>query len=394
VPDRAHPDDLDAFAPPSQALRTAGWKRSLGTVDLVADSPDIGAQRHQLTTPLQISITTTFRPAASPLDTHCLPGPATPGFEPVALTRRARGRTLGSAAMVTPELEAVRAMIRARRPDVQPDLATRRADMDRTPDFFEPVDGVVTEDLVVAGRPARWYRPEGGDTTRALLYLHGGAYVSGSLESHRELCARLALACAAPVLALDYRLAPEHPFPAAVEDAAAAWTWLVVDAGYESQRLAIAGDSAGGGLTMATLLSLRDSDLPLPAAAALLSPWVDLACRGSSHSERAELEPMLRTQFLRADAARYAGTRDVVDPRVSPVGADLSDLPPVLITVGTDEILFDDAVTLHERIDAAGGQSRLEVWPDMFHVFQGCPLLPEAHDGMRQIGEFVTKHTT
>lgn len=297
--------------------------------------------------------------------------------------------------MVTPELEAVRAVLRERRPDVQPDLATRRADMDKTPDQYDEVTGVDNVDVHVAGRPARWYRPEGGDTSRAVLYLHGGAYVSGSLESHRNIGARLAVAAGAPLLALDYRLAPEDPFPAAINDAIAAWTWLVTDGGIGAARVAICGDSAGGGLTTATMIALRDAGAPLPAAAALLSPWVDLGCRGTSHSARADIEPMLRTQFLEADAKRYAGSDgDVLHPLVSPVEADLSSLPPVLIHVGTDEILFDDAVTLHERLDAAGVDSQLDVWPDMFHVWHGCPLLPEAHEAVRQIGRFVTRHTT
>lgn len=296
--------------------------------------------------------------------------------------------------MISPELEAARALIRSMRPAVQPDLATRRADMDLIPTFFDAPQGVTSEEGEVAGRPVRWHRPDGGDTSRALLFLHGGAYVTGSLESHREQCARTALAISAPVLALDYRLAPEHSFPAAVADAAAAWRWLVSDGGLEPSRVAIAGDSAGGGLTMATLLALRDAGDPLPGAAAVLSPWVDLACRGASYSERAELEPMLNVEFLRADAARYLGGADPLDPLASPIEADLAGLPPVLVLVGTDEILHDDSATLHARLQAAGVESELHVWPDMFHGWLAVPTLREAHDATRQVGEFIVKHTT
>jgi acetyl esterase/lipase len=296
--------------------------------------------------------------------------------------------------MVTPELEAIRDLIRSRRGEQQPDLATRRAEMDAAPDLLGLVSPARSEDVEVAGRPARWHRPDGADTTRATLYLHGGAYVTGSLESHREICGRIAVATGAPVLALDYRLAPEHPFPAAVEDAVAAWTWLTTAGSIEPSRGAIAGDSAGGGLTMATLVALRDSGQPLPGAAAVFSPWVDLACRGASYADRADVEPMLRDAHLRADAARYVGDGDVLHPLASPVEADLSDLPPVLIQVGTDEILLDDAVTLHDRLEAAGVQSRLDVWPDMFHVWQSVPQLGEANEAVGQLAEFLGKHTS
>lgn len=296
--------------------------------------------------------------------------------------------------MITPELEAIRELIRSMRLAVQPDLATRRADMDLTPTYFEVPKGVTAEDVRIAGRPARWQRPDDGDATRALLYLHGGAYVTGSLESHREICARLALALGAPVLALDYRLAPEHPFPAAIDDAVAAWRWLVTEGDIDPRRAAIAGDSAGGGLAMATLLSLRDAGDPLPGAAALLSPWTDLDCASASYTERADLEIMLDRQFLLADAARYLGGADPGDPLASPIGADLAGLPPVIVHVGTDEVLYDDSVVLHDRLVAAGVESRLDVWPDMFHVWHGAPVLAEANEAMGQIAQFIAKHTS
>lgn len=297
--------------------------------------------------------------------------------------------------MITPELEALRTLIRERRPGGElPDIATRRRQMDEFATAFPIPDGVATEDVEIAGRPARWYRPEGGDADRVVLYLHGGAYVSGSLDSHREPSARLSLACGTNVLALDYRLAPEHPLPAAIEDASAAWAWLIDDGGCRPDRAAIAGDSAGGGLTMATLIALRDAGGALPAAVALLSPWVDVACRQASYTERAELEPMLHLEFLRADAARYVGDADILDLRANPIDADLSGLPPILVLVGTDEILYDDSVVLHERLVAAGVDAELVVGEDMFHVWPAFPMLPEAHDAMRTIAAFVSKHTT
>jgi epsilon-lactone hydrolase len=254
--------------------------------------------------------------------------------------------------------------------------------------------GVVTEDVDVAGRPARWYRPDGGDPDRVILYLHGGAYVTGSLDSHRESCARLSLESGANVLALDYRLAPEHPLPAAIEDASAAWAWLIGVGGFGAARAAIAGDSAGGGLTMATLIAVRDAGGELPAAAVVLSPWVDVACRQPSYTERAELEPMLQLDFLQNDAARYVGDADLLDVRANPIDADLAGLPPVLVLVGTDEILYDDAIVLHERLLAAGVDAELIVGEDMFHVWPAFPMLPEAHEAMREIAAFVAKHTS
>jgi acetyl esterase/lipase len=297
--------------------------------------------------------------------------------------------------MITPELEAIRALIRESRPAGElPDIATRRADMDELGTVLPIPTGVATEDVEVAGRPARWYRPDGGDADRVILYLHGGAYVSGSLDSHRELCARLSLETGGSVLALDYRLAPEHPLPAAIEDASAAWRWVIGDGGFRADHAAIAGDSAGGGLTIAALIAVRDAGGELPAAAVVLSPWVDVACRQPSYVGRAELEPMLQADFLLADAARYVGDADLLDVRANPIDADLTGLPPVLVLVGTDEILHDDSLVLHERMRAAGVDAEKVVGEDMFHVWPAFPMLAEAHEAMGAIVSFITKHTS
>ena len=296
--------------------------------------------------------------------------------------------------MISPALEELRTLMRDTRPAEQPDMATRRADMDLLASGLPAPAGVTAEDVVVAGRPARWQRPDDGDASRTTLYLHGGAYVTGSIESHRELTARLAVETGAPVLALDYRLAPENPMPAAIDDAVAAWRWLTSEGRVEASHAAIAGDSAGGGLTMATLVVLRDSGDPLPGAAVLLSPWVDVACRLSSHIERAALEPMLRTEFLLDDAARYVGDADLLDVRANPMDADLGGLPPTMVLVGTDEILHDESVVLHERLIAAGVEAELIVGEDMFHVWPAFPPLTEAHEAMAQIATFLGKHTS
>ena len=191
------------------------------------------------------------------------------------------------------------------------------------------------------------------------------------------------------MLVPDYRLAPEHPFPAALDDARAAYQWLLSDRGVRPDQIAVVGDSAGGGLTVATLVSLRDQGIALPAAAALLSPWVDLAGTGQSYEARAERDPMLRPDTLRLDAQRYAGSADVHDPLVSPLYADLRGLPPMLVQVGTEEILFDDATRLVEAAVAAGVEARLEVGEGLCHVFQSLPVAHEAIAATDRIGAFI-----
>lgn len=291
--------------------------------------------------------------------------------------------------MITPELQMIRDLMRESRTEVQADMATRRADMDLLSTAFPEPTGVTAENIVVADRPARWYRPDSVNVSAAVLYLHGGAYVSGSLESHRELCARLAVETGRPVLALDYRLAPEHPLPAGIDDAVSAWRWLTTEGGVAPGKAAIAGDSAGGGLALATLVALRDAGDPLPGAVVLLSPWVDVACRFPSYTERVHLEPILRADFLRLDAARYIGDADPLDTRANPVDADLRGLPPTMVLVGTDEILYDDSVVLHGRLTAAGVDAELVIGEDMFHVWPAFPVLPDAPEAMSRISEFL-----
>lgn len=245
------------------------------------------------------------------------------------------------------------------------------------------------EPVVAGGVPAEWVHAPGARADRALLYLHGGGYVAGSPGSHRGLAAALSRAARVRVLSLDYRLAPEHPFPAAVHDAAAGYQWLLGE-GFSPRGLAIAGDSAGGGLSAATLVYLRDQGAPLPAAGVLLSPWADLEATGASITARAADDLVLVGAGVGEFGRLYAGEGDVRHPLISPIHADLRGLPPLLIQVGTREVLFDDAVRLSERVRDAGGRVELEVWEGMLHVFQiFVTLLPEARQAVQKIAGFL-----
>ncbi len=222
-----------------------------------------------------------------------------------------------------------------------------------------------------------------------LLYFHGGGYVIGSVASHRELASRLAAQAGCAALVVDYRLAPEHPFPAAVQDARAAYRWLLAN-GCDPSRIVLAGDSAGGGLCVVLLTVLRDANEPLPAAAVLLSPWTDLALKGESIRSKARQDPMLHESQLRRWARWYRGAERAEHPSISPLYAELAGLPPIYIQVGTAEMLLDDARRLVERARECGVRTGLDEWEGMFHVFQVfAPLgVPESRQAVARFGEF------
>lgn len=246
--------------------------------------------------------------------------------------------------------------------------------------------------IEVAGRPAEWITPPVYDE-RIILYLHGGAYSVGSCASHRGIVAHIAKASRARVLLPEYRLAPEHPFPAALDDAVAAYRALLDD-GVQPGSMVVAGDSAGGGLTLSTLVTLRDQGNPLPAAAVLLSPWTDLAATGETLQSCAAKDPWLRSDRVASTAAQYCGNVDATDPRVSPLYADLHGLPPLLIQVGDHEILLSDSTRLARRAREAGVDVTLEVWEGMWHVWHILVrLVPESQQAIDRIGRFVRAKT-
>ena len=240
--------------------------------------------------------------------------------------------------------------------------------------------------------PAEWVSRRGHDEGRTILYLHGGAYVIGSPRTHRDLVLRIARASRARALVIDYRLAPEHPHPAALEDALEAYRRLL-KSGIDPARLAVMGDSAGGGLTLALLLALRDAGDPLPACAVGLSPWTDLTASGPSMKTHRRKDPLLDPDSIRYYAGLYAPEGDLGRPYVSPLFGDFSGLPPLLIHVGGAEVLLDDSTRLVVKARAAGVKVEFKVWPGMIHVFQALAfILPGARQAIREIGAFVSRH--
>jgi acetyl esterase/lipase len=224
---------------------------------------------------------------------------------------------------------------------------------------------------------------------RHVLYLHGGAYVAGSPALYRDFIWRIADAARAQCLCTDYRLAPEHPYPAALDDAVAAYRWLLAQ-GALPARIALMGESAGGGLVLGTLLRLRDEGTPLPAAAVALSPWTDLAMTGDSVRANAASDVMIRADEMERIAGYYLGGTDPRTPYASPLYGDPHGLPPTLIQVGSEEVLLDDAVRLAERMRAAGCEVALEVWPRVPHAWQTwARVMPEARQAIARIGAFV-----
>jgi acetyl esterase/lipase len=276
---------------------------------------------------------------------------------------------------------------RAARPIASGTVAEMRAGMEAQQRGLPIPADVQREPLEIVGRPACRVSTPSNRSDRVTLYLHGGGYVMGSLATHAELMGRIARHTEAHVIGLDYRLAPEHPYPAAVDDAVAAYRWLL-DQGIAARRIVIAGDSAGGGLSLATLLAARGDGLPLPAAAVLFSPWTDLTASGASVTSRRDADPMIGSDQLAPMAAIYAGSTPLAAPGVSPLFGDLRGLPPLLIQVGDNEVLLDDSTRLHERALAAGVDSTLRVFDGAFHVFQSVPALPEAREALDQVGEF------
>lgn len=238
---------------------------------------------------------------------------------------------------------------------------------------------------------AEWSLAPGSDPGRVLLYFHGGGYCSGSIRSHRSMVSETGRAARVRTLALAYRLAPEHPFPAALDDAVAAVEHLL-GMGIAANRIAIGGDSAGGGLALATLLRLRDAGRPLPACAWLVSPWVDLEMTGASIDTKDADDPLIHRAYLEELASAYCGSESPRNPLISPVHADLGGLPPTIVQVGSAETLLDDAVAAVERLGEADVAATLEIWPRMIHAW---PLwsarLTAGREAITSAGAYIDK---
>lgn len=298
--------------------------------------------------------------------------------------------------MASAEFQNMLTMFRAMadQPMVEISVEEQRARYDSIGSMFPVPDDVTVQEITAGGVTCEWITTAESESDRVIFYVHGGGYVIGSIKGYREFAGRLSRAARARVLNVEYRLAPEHPHPAAVDDSMAAYRW-VLDQGVDPAKMIIAGDSAGGGLTVATLLALKDAGLPLPACAVCLSPWVDLTQSGESMKTRGELDPLVSESMLGQMADHYLqGRNATTTPLASPLFGDLSGLPPLLIQVGTSEVLYDDSVRLAESVNAAGGKATLEPWDEMVHIFQlFAPMLPEGQQAIERIGEFALQHT-
>jgi acetyl esterase/lipase len=288
------------------------------------------------------------------------------------------------------QIDAIRSLLAAR--PRAAGLAERRARLDALGSHYSLASDVAAEAVDAGGAAAEWTRTPVADASRVVLFFHGGGYVAGSLASHRHMVAELGRQARATTLAVDYRLAPEHPFPAALDDALAAYRFLL-GRGFRPDDIAIAGESAGGGLAVAGLVSLRDAGDALPACAWLSSPWTDLEMSGDSMDEKAAVDPLISREYLRELAAQYLAGADARGPLVSPLYADLRGLPPLLVDCGSAETLLDDSVRLARAAGLADVRVDLRIWPDMIHAFS---LFYQQVDAGRralvEAGAFIAAH--
>jgi epsilon-lactone hydrolase len=268
-------------------------------------------------------------------------------------------------------------------------IEQERANLDEGGARFKVPDDVTLQPVDVDGVGGEFLIAPGASDDKVVLYLHGGGYAIGSITSHRYLMQNISRHSGAKTLGINYRLAPENPFPAALEDATTAYRWLLAQ-GYKPENIAIGGDSAGGGLTLATLINLRDQGDPLPAAGVLISPWTDMTGEADSVKTRAERDPMVKPEGLYSLGAQYLNGIDPKTLLVSPVFASMNGLPPLCIHVGGREILYDDAITVANKARHVGVEVELLDEPELFHVWHAfAPMLEEGQKAVEQIGAFL-----
>jgi epsilon-lactone hydrolase len=289
------------------------------------------------------------------------------------------------------EIAALRALLTSRpRPT---SVAERRERLDALGNAYRTADDIRLTPMSADGVPAEGSISPGADAARVLLYLHGGGFSAGSIVSHRAMVTETGRVAQARTLAIDYRRTPEHPFPAALDDALKAYRWLLAQ-GVEPARIAIGGDSAGGGLALAVMISLREHGLPLPACGWCISPWIDMEALGDSYASKAAIDPMISKEYILELAGWYLGEAAPRTPLVAPLHADLAGLPPLLIQVGSAETLLDDATRIAARAGAADVRITLDVWPHMIHAW---PLfhqqLADGRRAMAAAGSFIRAAT-
>jgi len=289
-------------------------------------------------------------------------------------------------------IQAVRQILASSSAQEGQSVEQMRAGLDAMASVFPLAKDMIVEKLTVEGRDAEWLSVPNSNPNRTILYLHGGAFIAGNIDSHRPLATELAREASARVLLIDYRLAPEYPFPQGINDCVQSYRWLLAQ-GVAPENLAIVGDSAGGGLALSTLIELRDAKLPLPATAALISPWTDLSLSSPTHASKADIDPISSKGALEVITSLYLGDTPATHPLASPIFADLTGLPPLLIQVGTDEILLGDSQIIADRAGQQGVSAELEVWSEMVHVWHAFfPMLPEARQALEGIGEHLNQH--
>ena len=271
--------------------------------------------------------------------------------------------------------------------DFDTSIANLRAEVERSAAMFGKLPaGIEASPVIIGDRPADWLLPAGSTRDRTMLYFHGGGYVMGSVPAHRSIVAKFVRGSGVGALLFGYRLAPEHPYPAALDDALAAYRWLLAQ-GVAPARIVFVGDSGGGGLCLATLLAVRDQGLPLPAGAAVLSPWTDLALTGESWKRS---DPLAPDGSAMVYSAYYAGDNDPRLPWISPLYGDLHGLPPLFISVGEDEAMLDDSTRFADKAQQAGVDVTLRVGKGMVHCYPAlAPLFPEAKQAMGEICDFI-----
>ena len=267
-------------------------------------------------------------------------------------------------------------------------IEKHRALLEKGAMAFGTDKSVMFESFDIKGIQAARITPPDTSSAKTILYLHGGGFMAGSIHSHRDLAARIAKAACAKLVLIDYRLAPEHPYPAGLDDAFTACRHLL-DQGTPAEKLCIAGDSAGGGLVLSLMVRMRMEDLPMPGCAVFLSPWVDLECTGRSMKKNQTNDPMLSKELLLKTAGVYTD-QDPSNPLISPLNADFTGFPPMLVHAGENEVLLDDAVRLAEKARHYGIKAEIEVYSEMFHVFQYfARYLDKADESIRKIGTFI-----
>lgn len=290
------------------------------------------------------------------------------------------------------QLANVLAMLASLPTDPDQPMADRRPGLDAFGDLFQVPEGCTVQPGQLGGVDCERHSHPAADPKAIILYVHGGGYCIGSSKSHRHMVARLAQHAGTLAVSLDYRLAPEVPFPGAVEDALTAYKALL-DEGFEPGRIAISGDSAGGGLSVATAMAIRDAGLPQPAALYPISPWADLAQEGATCDSLAHKDPMLSRESLQAFADAYLGSiRPQTVPTASPLHGDLAGLAPMFIQVGGAEVLMSDSIRLAEKAGIAGGEVNLEIWPEMIHIWPiFFPMLDAGDNALRNGASFIRR---